>query len=435
MSEVALLLALLFLSGVFSGSEIAFFSLSSEKLQAFKNATKDRARIQKIQQIELLKSQSNKLLVTILLCNNVVNIASSAIATFLAISWAQSIGIEQNESLIIGMVTGVMTFLILLFGEITPKSLAHRHAFRFALIFAPIFRVLEWALAPVILPLTFLVEKFSKGEKLKTGLSEDELKAAIELSQKAGKIDADEKELVHNVLEFGDILAEEIMTPRSEIFALSGGRNPTAALAEISEAGFSRIPIFGKDSDEILGILTLYILVQHLAEKADDSAKIADLPLLEPLEIPPSLRIDNLLKLFQKEKKHLALIYDENGGLIGLVTLEDVLEEIFGEFFDENDEILSIRRIGKNKFLADGKIEMEQVEKYFRDKKVIKNETKIPWIFDDENKSLAAFLLEKFQKFPSQNEKTEISNDEMRITFQVHSAGEHRIEKVEIWVH
>ncbi|MDH3324417.1 MAG: hemolysin family protein [Candidatus Peregrinibacteria bacterium] len=424
---------LLILSGFFSGTEIALFSLGPEKIQALKKSAKTPKERNKITRLEVLKSDPNTLLVTILVGNNFVNIFASALATLTAVNFAKDLGYAENSSLVIGTVTGVMTFAILLFGEIIPKSFAHKHALRFSMIAAPVLSVLQILLFPVVFPLSKLVKKFSGGE-LKHGMSENELKAAIELSEKEGKIESDEKELVEKVLEFDTHDVDSVMTPRSKIFSLSGDLSTINALPQITEAGFSRIPISGKNSDDIIGILTVHLCLDESQKKGFENKKISDLPLLEVFKIPPTMKIDSLLKEFQNKKTHMAIVYDEHGGIVGVITLEDVIEEVFGEFLDENDEEFFIHRKGRNKFLCDGEIELEHIEKYFIDRMVIKSETNMPWKLSDENKTLAGFLLEKFEKFPNVTEEITVKNHEMRVTFTIKKVEDQKIKKVEILI-
>ena len=223
--ELILLFVLLLLSGFFSGAEIALFSMGAEKISALKKQTAKKKARQRVLRLEALKADPQKLLVTILIGNNVVNVSSSALATVMATSFAENSGFGGSEALVIGIVTGVMTFLLLLFGEITPKSLAHRHAASFSLWVAPFLSIMQIVLSPVVIPLSKFVKQVSGNQEEKQGLTEDELKAALELSEQEGKIDHDEKEWVEKILEFGEHTVENVMTPRSKIFAFADSMN------------------------------------------------------------------------------------------------------------------------------------------------------------------------------------------------------------------
>lgn len=431
MDSIFILLALLILSGFFSGAEIALFSLGATRIHALRKNARTQREKRRIARLELLKSDPNKLLVIILLGNNVVNIAASAFATVIAIRVAEEFGAGDQTGAVIGGVTGVMTFLILLFGEITPKSFAHRYALRFSLFCAPILSVLQFLLYPIVAPLALLVKKFSGGSEIRRALSEEELKAAVELSEREGKIESDERELVEKVLEFDQHAAEEIMTPRSKIFALPDDMALSEALSCVSEAQYSRIPIFHQSMDNIIGILTLRALLEEAGKKNFRQKKIANASLRQPLRVPPTIKIDTLFSEFQKEKTHLALIYDEHGGLVGLITLEDVLEEVFGEIRDESDESeFVIRQSGKKKFFCDSETELEHIEHFLREKMHVRVEH-FPWSVEEENRTISYFLLEKFERFPEKGEKIKVQNDEISITFEIKKAEDEYIKEVE----
>jgi CBS domain containing-hemolysin-like protein len=301
MEEIPILILLLFLSGFFSGAEIALFSLGPEKIQALKNKAQTAREKKRAARLELVKSDVDKLLVTILIGNNVVNVAASSIATVVALKLGEQFGLGENASLVIGIVTGVMTFLILVFGEIIPKVFAHKYALKFSLWVAPVIQFLSWILWPIVAPISFLSKKFA-GKKEKThGLSEEELKAALELSENEGRIEKDEKELFERVLEFDQHKVETIMTPRSKIFSLPDNMSTMEALEEIKEANFSRIPVYHEEIDNIIGILRVQSLVEEFLKEGFREKNLANLSLMAPMKIPLTMKIDTLLKKFQEE--------------------------------------------------------------------------------------------------------------------------------------
>ena len=435
MDEVPLLVLLLFLSGFFSGAEIAIFSIGQEKIQALKKGNTSERKLRRIARLELLKATPSKLLVTILIGNNVVNVASSALATVLATDFAMSRGFEGSTGMVIGIVTGVMTFLILLFGEITPKAFAHKHAVKFSLFVAPILNVLQILLYPIVMPLSSLVDRFSGTEEQKHGLSEDELKAAIELSEKEGAIEAEEKELVEKVLEFNEHSVETIMTPRSKIFALPDDTPVLEAIEKYTEFRFSRIPIFHETVDQVVGILTVHALAEKAAENDFKTMRVANLRLVNPLKIPTTMKIDSLLREFQKQKVHMALVLDEHGGIVGLITLEDVMEEIFGEIEDEQDEErIHIRRSGKRKFLCSPDVELEQIEEFVEKELGKSAPQNFPWELEDENKTLGYLILEKLERFPGEGEKIVIEGHRVKFELLVKKVEGEKMEEVEVGV-
>jgi len=432
MNEIPLLILLLVLSGFFSGAEIAFFSLGAEKIRALKNSAKTPAEKRRIARLEKLKSDPNPLLVTILIGSNVVNVAASAMATIFAMNLADSFGVPRESSLVIGTVTGVMTLLLLLFCEIIPKSIAHRHALKFANFSAPILSALQFALFPAVWILAKFVHKFSGEHAIGHGLDENELKAAIELSEREGKIDRDEREWVENILEFDEHSVESVMTPRSKVFTLPGKMPLPLATQKITESGFSRVPIVGETPDEILGIFTIRAVAEAMQNPDFERQKITDLDLDRIFRVPPAMKIDACLREFQKRKTKGACVFDAHGGWLGWISLEDIFEEIFGEFWDENDEIFFIRETEDQKFIADGEIELEQIEHFWRKKKTLPPDVRTPWKLEDENKTLAEFLLEKFGKFPNLNAKIDVKNDEIALNFQIKKLENGMIKEVEI---
>lgn len=434
MDEVPLLIILLALSGFFSGAEIALFSLSPEKIQAIKNKAHTDKLLRKIQRLEMLKSDPEKLLVTILIGNNVVNIASSAIATVMATNFAIKNGFGDNQAMVIGIVTGVMTFLILIFGEIAPKSIAHRYALKFSLLITPLLYIFQFLLAPIIWPLAALIRKFGGDEEMKHGLNEDELKAALELSEKEGKIDENEKEWTEKILEMDEHSVESVMTPRSKIFALEDTTSTQNAITAFQENSFSRIPVFHENLDNIIGLLTVHGVVEKITEKGFHKLKVANLPLRAPIKIPITMRIATLFKEFQEAKTHMGIVYDEFGGLVGLITMEDVLEEIFGEIQDEEDEEPNaIRQIGKSKFTFSGETELEEIENFIKDK--FENPPKrYPWKLEDENKTVGLFILENLEKFPEKEEKIQLNTRSRLFVFNVVNIESEQILEVELTI-
>ncbi len=432
MDPIGILVVLLILSGFFSGAEIALFSLGTERIQALKNRVHGKRQLRRIKRLEILKSDPNRMLVTILIGNNVVNIAAAAIATMVTDNFAQEHGFGDNTSAIIGLTTGVMTFLILMFGEITPKSIAHRHALQFALFAAPILTWLQWMLFPIVVPLAAFVQKFSGEKTVRRGFSEDELKAAIELSEKEGRIQPDEKRFVENVLEFDQHAVRQIMTVRSKIFALPDEMTVHEAIKEIPEVGLSRIPVYHVHRDEILGVLTLHVLARELGKCEKESRQIKDLPLHEPFKIPPTMKIDTLLRQFKARNVHMALVYDGHGGLIGLVTLEDVLEEVFGEIHDEEDtDLYVIKHVGKTRFVCDADVELEHIEEFVSEKLGDNAPGRFPWSITEENETVGDFLLEQFEHFPQVDESIEVINYDTKFHFGIKEAKQDQIKKVE----
>lgn len=433
MEEVPLLVALLILSGFFSGAEIALFSLGSEKIHALKKEASKKQK-KRIQLLEKLKKNPNRLLVTILIGNNIVNVAASAMATVVALETAQRANAGGETGLIIGTVTGVMTFLILVFGEITPKALANKYALPFALFASPIIRFLEILLSPLVFPLAKIVSTVTKEEQVRQGLSENELKAAIHLSAVEGGINHEEKVLFENVLGFDEHTAEEIMTPRSKMFSLNGDTSLEEALPSIIEEKYSRIPIYQDTENNIIGILNTRNLIQLLIDKKFDlQKKLSQLDLSKSLKVPPTTRIDSLMKQFQAQNtSHMALVYDEHGGLIGLVTLEDILEEVVGEIHDETDDAtFSIRKLKNNLYRCNSDTELKHIEQFLQQHHQQLTEEDLPWKETDDNKTLNYLLLEEFQRFPDEGESVQLHGHDYTFEFIIRSVKDHTIQYVD----
>ena len=322
---LVVLLILLFCSAFFSATETAFSSLSRIRLKNMAGQGSRRAAL-----TLRLAEQYDELLSTILVGNNLVNIASTAIATVL---FTRSLGEGMGPT----VSTAVMTVLVLVFGEVGPKSLAKEVPEAFAMRAAPVVRVLMVLLGPV----NFLFSKFKAGlQRLfkvhgDRAVTDSELLTLVEEASQEGGIDAQESAMLRNVIEFDDIQAIDIMTPRVEVEALPADATPEEIAARFRETGYSRLPVYEDTIDSIIGVLH-----EKNFYNADPAARADLRSLLKPAEfIPPSMKISDLLRLLQQHKLHLAVIVDEFGGTEGVVTLEDVIEELVGEIWDEHDEI------------------------------------------------------------------------------------------------
>ena len=321
-----LLIVLIFCSAFFSATETAFSSLSRIRLKNLAAGGNKRAAL-----AYRLSEEYDELLSTILVGNNLVNIASTAIATVL---FTRALGDGMGPT----VSTVVMTVLVLIFGEVGPKSLAKEVPESFAMRVSPVIRALMVLLKPV----NFLFSKFKAGLQRIFKVHEDrsvtdsELLTLVEEARQEGGIDAEESEMLRNVIEFDDIEAIDIMTPRVDVEALPVEATAEEIAARFRETGYSRLPVYEETIDSIIGVLH-----EKNFYNADEASKCDIRSLLKPAEfIPPSMKISDLLKLLQQNKLHLAVIVDEFGGTEGVVTLEDVIEELVGEIWDEHDEIV-----------------------------------------------------------------------------------------------
>ena len=346
--DMLILIIMLFLSAFFSSSEIALISLNKLDVRHLLEKKKKGAET-----IARLKKDPHKLLINIAIANNIVNIFAASFATAVAIKLFGSHGV--------GIATGVMTFLVLTFGEIIPKTLATKNAEYIALSVAKPIYIIGIILTPIIKffdGVTYLITKGGINKKV----TEEEIKTLITMGEEEGAIEKIEKEMIHNIFTFNDINVWEVMTPRTEIFALNLDAELKKVITTIKNTGFSRIPIYEKRIDNIKGILYIKDLLPYINHK---KPKVKLNEIIRPaFFIPRNKRIDNLLKEFQNRKTHIAIIVDEHGGVEGLVTLEDLLEEIIGEVYDEDDIIEKpIKKINSKTFLIKGATELDLVNR------------------------------------------------------------------------
>ncbi len=353
MQELLTLLLLLLLSGVFSGSETALVSISLARAEALNREGRPGAAA-----LFRLKSNPSRMLITILIGNNVVNIAASAMATVLATKWLGDLGP--------GVAVGVLTILILVFGEITPKSLATRYAERISLLIAPILVLFMRAIHPLVWlfnGLTNWVQRMTggKGDPIVT---EAELITMTEHGEVEGTIESDERAMIERVFILNDLKAGDVMTPMRRVFMLDGRRPLDDILPEVLAQTYSRIPLYGDDPNEVLKVLFLRDMFEAVAAgRTDvDAFSIAR----TPMYVPENQKVDVLLGVLRREQQHLAVVVDETGYLQGVVTLEDLVEEVVGEIYDESDKIPDQHMLlSEDSILVDGQVELRVIEEFF----------------------------------------------------------------------
>ncbi len=305
--------------------------------------------------LKYIKDRSDKLLITILIWNNLVNTFTAALATVIATGIAEKSWVE--ESVAIWIATWVITLLLLIFWEIAPKSFATKNAEAISLYVSKIYKFLMFLLTPIVFILEVLITAFTWKNK-KEELSEREIEAFIDMWKDSGTLEDKQHEHLKNVLEFWDITVEEIMTPRVNLDALNSTKSVWEALDYYLSRTHSRIPVYHETVDKITWILTIRDLVW---EKNRDK-KIKELDLKKPMKVPLNQPIDNLLFDFQKSHTVIATVIDEYGWVAWIVTLEDIIEEIFWEIRDETDkESEDIENIWKNTYKVDSNIWIEDV--------------------------------------------------------------------------
>ncbi len=407
------LFILLFCSAIISGAEVAFFSISTTQLDSIQyNYPKEKGLIEK-----LLKTPK-RLLATILVANNFINIA--LVLLFSNISQLFLAKIENHLlSLLIEVV--IISFIILIFGEILPKIFANRNNLVFARFTASIiYRLDKFLLFILTVPMSFITNFIEKRFGQKGGnFSVDELSKALELTKQNDTTEEEEK-ILRGIVNFGNIEISQVMCPRVDIFALSSNLSLDKVLPKLIENGFSRIPVFENQLDNIIGILYVKDLLPNIKNKNFDWISI-----LRPTYfVPENKKLDDLLKEFKLKKMHIAMVVDEYGGTSGLVTLEDLIEEIVGDISDEFDyEDIEYSKIDSNIYLFDAKISLND---FYRISKIssIKNFEKRR----GEAETLGGFLTEISQRLPRIREKISFE----KIQFTIESVDKKRIKRVKV---
>jgi putative hemolysin len=316
--------------------------------------SKDGSKIDKL--IMYMKEDSHKLLTTILIGNNIVNICATALAT--------KIAIEYFQSNAVGIATGIMILLVIVFGEILPKSFAtHNNIIVARIVILPIYW-LSKVFSPLIFLLNFIPKVIGVFDKSPL-ITEDELMTMVEVVEEDGEIKEEEKEFITNIFEFDDTSASEIMTPRADVFVID--LEHKTDIKSIIDSGFTRIPVIEGDIDNIVGIINVKYLFAEFHEFCIKNGT-GDLDIRsimqKPNFIPDSKKLDSVLREFKRLKNHIGVVIDEHGGMAGIVTLEDVIEEIVGEITDETDKLEpDIIKITDGDWVVAGKIDIDELNK------------------------------------------------------------------------
>ena len=414
--QLIVIIFLLICSALISASEVAFFSLQIKSLE---DSDDDQITPGTLRIISLLKNPK-RLLATILVANNFINIA--IVLLFTVLSKKIFIGIN-NPFLLLFIEIGIVTTLILIFGEILPKVYANRNAHAFSLRMAPIIQFLDrfilfWITSPMSKTTAFLEKKL--GDK-NNKISVDQLSQALELTDDQ-ETTSDEQRMLEGIVNFGNTDTREVMCPRIDIFALSDQMSLKEIIPSILSKGFSRIPVYSEKKDNIKGILYTKDLLPHLNKSDYEWQKL----LKTPLYVPENKKLDDLLKEFQQKKNHLAIVVDEYGGTSGLITLEDIMEEIIGDISDEFDEIdLNFSKIDESTYVFDAKISLKD---FFR---VINIEDS--GLFDSikgEAETLAGLVLEITKKFPRRGQKVSFKG----YKFIVEEIDQFRVKQIKVYL-
>ena len=399
-TNIILLVVLIALSAFFSASETAYTSLNRVRVKSLAHAGNRRAEM-----VLALAENYDKLLSGILVGNNIVNILSASIATVLFVSVLGSRGVSIS--------TAVMTVLVLMFGEIAPKSIAKEHPEEIAFAFYPMLSLIIRLLTPIITLTTLwqrLIYRIFKPAD-DHGITEEDLITIVEEAESGGEIDEHESELIRSAIEFNDMTVGDILTPRVDMTAVSITDSPDDIAHTFEASGFSRLPVYNGSIDNIVGIL----------HEKDFYAHKGALPLsammTSPLCVMPTTQLAALLKLLQKTKNHMAVVMDEYGGVLGIATMEDVLEELVGEIWDEHDDVVEdIQALPDGGWMVSGSASLDDLRERFP----------IPDTYD--SVTVNGWVLEVLGRFPAPGDSFDFEG--MRVT--VEKAAMRRVEQVKI---
>lgn len=407
------LIILLFLSAMISGSEVGFFSLSSEEISKSKTSN-SRAD----QFIVKLLDQPKRLLATILILNNLVNVAFVTLSTFL--SW-EIVGYRTTEGAVVASLTAIVTFSILFFGEIIPKNYATQNAHGFIKrtaiplsFFSSLFHPLSW----VLMSISNVIER--RMEKKGYEISLDGLHHALEIT--GNETTVEEKGILKGIVNFGTISVRQVMQSRMDIMAVDMETDFHELMDKVNKSGYSRIPAYNETIDKIEGILYIKDLLPYI--EGNETFRWQEL--LRPgFFIPESKKIDSLLKDFQEKRVHMAIVVDEYGGTSGLITLEDIIEEIVGEINDEfDDDDIAYNKLDEHTYVFEGKTSLNDFCKILGED---------PGVFDEikgESESLGGLILELYSKLPRVGEKVKFD----KFVFTVVSVDNKRIKRVRVFL-
>ena len=410
--DIIILVVLILLSGFFSASETALTSFKTTDLEDIEKSNKKTAHLLK----KWLKSP-NEILTGMLLGNNIVNILGSSIATALAIN------IMGNSPRSLAIVTGIMTVLILIFGEITPKIMAKNNSkgfsklvigpmYYFGILMKPIVKILMWT--------SILIGRIL-GVEVKTEnimFTEEDLISFVNVGEAEGIIEEEEKEMIHSIVGLGETNAKEIMTPRTSMFAVEGNKTLDDIWEEMIEAGFSRIPVYEETIDNIIGVLYTKDVLNYLKAHSTDT-QVKEL-VREAYYVPETKSIIEILQEFKSKKVHIALVLDEYGGIGGVLTIEDLLEESVGEISDEfdNEEEESIKEIDDNRYEVDAMLDIETINKSLN----------IDLPISEDYESLGGLIMSELGKIPAIGDIVDFQD----VKLVVVEVEKMRVSKVEI---
>ena len=422
--QLLLLFILIMCNAYFAATEIAFISLNDLKIQKQAGEGNKKAK-----QVEKMLKDPSKFLATIQIGITLAGFLTSAFASDafaddlapILYGWIPQISLAVWRSISIIIITIILSFITLVFGELVPKRIAMKYDEKIAFATVGVIRAISVISAPFVKLLTSTTNMISRlfgvTDQDQETITEEEIKMMIDEGQEKGTIEVEEKELLHNVFDFNDTIVSEIMTHRTDIFAVNQEEDIQDVLAQMDEYKYSRIPVYEENIDNIQGVLFIKDVIKVLTQ--NKPYKVKDL-MQDTYFIPESKMIDELFRELQKNKKQIAIVIDEYGGTAGLDTMEDILEELVGNIFDEYDDIENeYEKVDNNTYLVNGNMTMEEVEKLLN--------ITIP---EGEYDTLSGYLLEKLGRFPGEEEYPVIEEDD--IIYKIEEYEDKRIKRVKI---
>ena len=410
--EILLFIICVLLSAFFSSSEVALISIHRAKVRTLVNEGRPGSKA-----IAMLKESPERLLITILIGNNIVNIAAASIATAIAIQRFGDFGV--------GIATGFVVIVLLVFGEIGPKIYASRASDSFALTVAPIILFLSRLLSPVIWLVKRVSPSLGIGKEIgEPVVTEEEIKEWIDVGKEEGTIEQGEQDMLYSVLEFGDTTAREIMTPRIDVILMEDTVSFEEAIRIFNDTGFSRIPVYHEQIDNITGILNVKDVFSAMVSRRKDSA-IKEV-MYDPMFVPETQKIDDLLKELQVHRVQMAVVIDEYSSFVGIVTVEDILEELVGDIMDEFDkEEPEVQELAPGVYVVDAQMWVEDIN----DRIGLELPT------DESYETVGGLIIDRLghlPKHPGEKAEIAIGNGITLVVMQMHGR---RIVKVKIVVH
>ena len=404
--DIFIMILCIIFSAFFSATETAFSSIN--KIKMISLAENDGNK--KAAAVLAIVEKYDKFLTTVLVGNNIVNILLASLAT---IFFVNRVGSEYGTT----VATAVSTVVVLIFGEITPKSLAKEFPEKFAMFALPFVKFLMFIFAPLcfIFSLwTNLLSKINKNEE-DDAITDDELLTIVKEAESEGGLDKHESELIQNAIAFDDRQALDILTPRVDVIAVESDATEEEINKVFSDSGYSRLPVYEGSLDNIIGI----IHQKDFHDGTDEGKAIAEI-YKKPVFVTPTLKISNLLRKLQEEKAHIAVVVDEYGGTAGIVTMEDILEELVGEIWDEHDEIVEeVTEVSENLYLLQGTVLLDEMCDHLK----VKCE-------DSEADTVSGFIMEQLDHIPEAGETFEYEN----LKFEITEVVARRITEVKVEV-